>query len=127
MNQYFSYIAYVVSGGVAFGVNIILTYFLTEFIGFWYMLSIVIGTLTSWSLMFILNKSITFKNLKLKSTGSAYFKNIFLYIILMPVGLGSIYFLTSVVGLYYLLSQVVVVVIMSIISFFLTQYFVFKF
>ncbi len=121
-----SFSSFLISGSLAFGVNLILTYFLTEFFGLWYLFSVIIGTLISWTVMFFLNTEYAFKDHKLGNLRGAYIKNVFLYVVLTPIGWGLIYWLTSILGIYYLLSQIVVVGGMSVVSFFLTRRFIFK-
>ena len=120
------YFSFLISGSLAFGANLFVTYFLTEYFKLWYLYSVVAGTFLSWTAMFFLNSKYTFSDYKLEKLDIAYIKNIIIYIVLVPVSWGSVYLLTSIAGVHYLLSQIIVVGFMSIISFLLTSYYVFK-
>lgn len=120
------YFSFLISGSLAFGANLFVTYFLTEYFKLWYLYSVVVGTFLSWTVMFFLNSRYTFSDHKLQKLDIAYIKNIIIYIVLVPVGWGAVYLLTSIVGVHYLLSQIMVVGFMSIISFLLTSHYVFK-
>ncbi len=118
--------SYVLMGGLAFGLNLGLTFVLTEYLGFWYLLSVILGTLASWTAMFFLNSNFTFRVESDGKVGVRYLKNIILYLVLAPIGWGLVYVLTTVLGVFYLLSQVIVVASMALISFLLSRNYIFE-
>ena len=120
-------IFYGLSGGAAFLLNLIITFFLTEYLNFWYLISVVIGTVASWTAMFIFNFFYTFRGHRSEPPAKQYFKHILMYLVSAPVGLGLIYLLTSIFGIYYLLSQTLVVGTMAAVSFILSRRFIFRF
>jgi len=120
-------IFYGLSGGAAFLLNLIITFFLTEYLNFWYIISVVMGTVVSWTVMFILNFFYTFRGHRSEPLAKQYLKHILMYVVSAPIGLGLIYLLTSIFGVYYLLSQTLVVGTMAALSFIFSRRFIFRF
>ena len=118
---------FVVVGGIAFASNFVLTYILTDIVHLWYLISVVIGTVFSWTVQFFLNSRLTFVGHPKDEYGKRYLKNIGIYIALAPIGFGAIYLLTSIAGIHYLVSLTSVVGVMSIASFFITKKHVFEY
>ncbi len=117
---------FVLGGAVSFLINIVTTFFLVDFLGLWYLASSIIGAVVSWSSFFLFNRFFTFSHDNLPNLWGAYIKNMSFYALSSPIGFFAIYFLTSVLGLHYLLSVTLVAGGMSVISFFFSKFFVFN-
>jgi len=127
LNSFSRYPRFFVVGVIGFTSNFLLSALLTEVFELWYLISVIIGTIVSWTVAFLLNSFFTFKGHSRENYSSKYFKNILLYTILAPIGFGLIYLLTSVAGLHYLISLTLVVGIMSFVSFAVFKKFVFDY
>lgn len=121
------YSTFLLTGLVAFCVNLLLTWFFTGVIGLWYLASAVIGVVASWTVAFFLNSLITFRGHDHTRYITRYIKNLFIYLALAPIGLSLVYVATSIVGFHYLLSLTLVVGCMSILSFVLFKHYVFEY
>jgi dTDP-glucose pyrophosphorylase/putative flippase GtrA len=119
------YLVFLIAGGLSFASNVLITYLLTERAGWWYLGSIIFGTVVSWVLFYILNFYFTFKG-TVVSFWSGLAKSLTSQLFLAPIGWGLIWLLTEVGRVHYLWSLVLVVGLMSIVSFFSHRYLVFS-
>ncbi|OHA58422.1 MAG: hypothetical protein A2571_01425 [Candidatus Vogelbacteria bacterium RIFOXYD1_FULL_44_32] len=102
------------------------TYVLTEFLHWWYLLAYVLATFVAWTAVFFLNAQVTFKDHNRDHYLQRYLSFFGLYTIIGLVNFGLVFLLTSVVGLYYLLSIVLVVVPLSLFNFWVNQIYIFN-
>jgi putative flippase GtrA len=118
--------AFILGGVISFLVNIFVTFILVNILGLWYLFSAIIGAIVSWTTFFLFNRSITFSHGNLPNLWGSYIKNMSFYLASSPIGFFFIYFLTSVLGMHYLLSVTLVAGGMSMVSFFFSKIFVFN-
>jgi len=116
---------FILCGGIAFVVLIVITYILTEIIGLWYLISYGISIFVSWTVSFYLNFKFTF-NYKGSNVFSVYKKFILLYILTGGLNFGLVYFLTDYFGLYYLASIIIVAFFIVISTFYINKNIIFK-
>ena len=118
-------ISFILCGLIAFIVLVAITYFLTEVVGLWYLFSYLIGVFISWTISFLLNSRFTF-NYRGGDKLRAYRKFIFLYTTGGIVNFLFVYFLTDILGLYYLASILIVAFFIVTSSFFINREIIFK-
>jgi putative flippase GtrA len=118
------YIVYIIGGGIGSVVCLLLTYFLTEKIGFWYFYSYFVGLMTSTAFNFFYHRSVTFK-IK-DNIFHRLAKHFFLSVFIIFSYMALIYALTDIFRIWYILSGVITIVIMSVASFFASKRWVFK-
>ena len=100
---------------------IILTFFLTEYLHFWYLLSFIISAFFAWTYNFIMNAKFTFENYKSDNILKKYILYIKGYILLSFISFGSVYILTSIWFFNYLISISIVTIIMSLVTFYFNR------
>lgn len=117
------FIVFVVGGTIGSLVNIGLTYFLTEFLGFWYLSSFILGSLINILFNFGYHCFFTFRiRNKIKSRMIKFF---LVSIISIFFVVYFVYFLTDIIGLWYLFSVILTMVIVSIANFLINKFWVF--
>lgn len=108
-------------GVLAVGLYYRILYTLTEFLHVWYLLSAIIAYVFNIISNFILHKYWTFKHKDKQKVR----KQIFWYFVLCTsffiINTASLYILVEIVHLYYLHAQIILTVILSIASYFLTK------
>lgn len=112
-------------GGFSYILNILLTYFFTEYFNSWYLLSFMLAAFVSLSLSFILNSSYTFKGYERKSHSKRYGLYIGFYCVSAVTTFVLVYILTSVFGMYYLFSITIVTLASSLLTFGVNRKFIF--
>ena len=118
------YLVFITGGGTGMLINLCLTYVLTEYVHLWYMLSYAIGQTVNLLFNFFYHRHITF-------TVTSRGKERFGKFILVSVGviLTSwllVWYITEHIGLYYILSIVIVAFFVSVIDFLINKMWVFK-
>jgi dolichol-phosphate mannosyltransferase len=105
-------------GGIGTLVNIAILYLLTEKAGVYYMISSIFSFIIAMSSNFILNKIWTFKeNVKLEIR-KKYLQFSLVSVSALLVNLLFLYIFTEVLGIYYIISQILAIGIALIINFF---------
>lgn len=114
-------VKFCVSGAISLGVYYIVLYTLTEFVKVWYPISALISSTLTYSISFIFQKYWTFKNKDKKMIP----KQITFYFILSASLTGSnsllLYILVEYLNLHYLVAQIFLTGILSVVSFILTK------
>jgi dolichol-phosphate mannosyltransferase len=98
-------------------INIAILYLLTEGFGIYYLFSAVISFLVAMTNNFFWNKIWTFKEKINSSLGKKYVKFSLISVVALIVNLFFLYLFTDILGIYYLLSQVLAIGIALIINF----------
>jgi len=125
IRKYKRYPVFIAGGVIGFVTNLLTSFILTDIIHIWYFFSVITGTLISWTVFFLFNYFLTFRDSIPENFWKAYVKNMLFYIGSAPIGLALIYVLTSIFFIHYLLSLTMVVGVMSIISFLFSKRYVF--
>ena len=104
-----------------------ITYALTEYFRWWYFLSFVIGTVVSWTSIFFLNSFFTFSGHDKSRYGRKYVFFIATYLGAFIVNAGLVYFFTSRISLYYLLSITLATAFTTVVTFALSKLLIFTY
>ena len=114
LTQFFRYI---IVGGVAFVIDYVLLFSLTEFLHFHYLISASISFIAGLVVNYVISTHWIFKNSKLENK----YIEFFIYSIIGIIGLllnnVVLYFLTDQMGLHYMLSKLLTAVIVLIWNF----------
>ena len=116
----YRYLKFIFGGGLSLIINLIITYFLTEYIYLWHMLSFSIALGIEIVFLFIYHTFITFKKeAKLL---------LFITIILIISGMNwiAVYLLTTIIGIHYIIAIIFSAGMISIINYLLNRNLVFK-
>jgi len=118
---------FIIVGTAGFFINFLITLVFTEFFHLWYMFSYITGSLCSWIFNFVMNSKVTFRGHNMTHNIKKYLFYIQIYGV---IGLGSLaimYVLTSVVGVHYLMSIIIVAVINSLATYSFNRKIIFKY
>jgi len=111
------FVKFGVVGGIGTLINIAILYLLTEKVGVYYLISAIFSFLVAMSSNFILNKIWTFKeNIKI-GIGKKYLQFGLVSVSALLVNLFFLYIFTEVLGIYYIISQILAIGIALIINF----------
>ena len=123
--KYKIYIKYVISGCTGAFVNLTTLFILTEFANIYYMASAIIAFLVSLTVSFNLQKRWTFQN-----NDKKIFKQVVIYFIVtssnLLINMALLYFLVEKLDIWYMLAQVVIYGSLSIFSFIMYKFLVFR-
>ncbi|HLC56216.1 MAG TPA: glycosyltransferase family 2 protein [Candidatus Nanoarchaeia archaeon] len=112
------FVKFGIVGGIGTLVNIAILYLFTEKIGVYYIISAILSFIVAMTSNFILNKTWTFnENIKLK-IGKEYLQFSLVSFSALLVNLFFLYIFTEVLGVYYIISQIIAIGIALIINFF---------
>jgi len=116
----YRYLKFIFGGGLSLIINLIITYFLTEYIYLWHMLSFSIALGLEILFLFFYHTFITFKK-QGKLT-------LFITIILIISGMNwiAVYFLSIIIGIQYLIAITLSAGVISILNYLLNRNLVFK-
>ena len=117
---------YLIAGGFAFAVNIIVLYALTDILGIYYQVSTVGAFLVSFLVSFTLQKFWTFQD----NSNDQLHLQLPLYLTMQLVNLGLnaglMYVFVEYLHIWYILSQVIITSVLAVIVFFINKYYIFK-
>ena len=117
---------FLVTGGIAFAVNISVLYSLTDILSIYYLTSTVLAFLASFSVSFLIQKFWTFQD---ASTDNAHIQ-LSLYLVLQVVNLalntGLMYAFVEYLHIWYVLSQTIIALGLAVISFIVNKRYIFK-
>jgi dolichol-phosphate mannosyltransferase len=106
--------------------NLAILYSLTEFVGVYYLIAAAIGTFIGGLNDFTLDKIWTFKETLKKRYFIEYLHFIGFGICTMTVGLIVLYVLTEFLGIFYLISQILAMIVGGILHFIFNKLYTFK-
>src|SRR3989339_791796 len=116
---------YVISGGTAATVNLILLYVLTDYLAIWYLFSTMLSYVISFFVSFFLQKFWTFRDSRRDQIN----KQLVIYAGIAGFGLGFnvllMYFLVDILHIWYMFSQIIVGFILAFCNFLFYKFFVF--
>jgi putative flippase GtrA len=125
MKDLVKFFKYGIGGGLAFIITFSLTYFLTEKIRIYYLISAILGYFAGFLINFIFQDFITFQTKK-----ELYFKRFLKFIFFQIFGLIvyslSLAFFTEILNIYYLISLILSSGLSYILNFYLAKNFVFS-
>ena len=117
---------YVISGGTAATVNLILLYVLTDYLAIWYLFSTMLAYVISFFVSFSLQKFWTFRDSRKDQIN----RQLVIYACIAGFGLGFnvllMYFLVDIFHIWYMFSQIIVGFILAFCNFLFYKFFVFN-
>lgn len=121
----FAAVRYVISGGTAAAINLTTLYVLTEFFGFWYLLSSVIAVMLAVIASFILQKFWTFRNTRLDQIRVQLPMHAALSLGNIIFNAALLYALVEYLGMWYMLAQFLSSAILMFVNFYVYRTYVF--
>ncbi len=112
---------FICTGAVTVGLYYGILYTLTEFFQFWYLLSAIIAYIFNITGNFLLHKFWTFKNIETEKIRQQMFWYLFMWFILFLANTGLLYLFVDILHIWYLYAQMIITVVFSIISYFVTR------
>ena len=116
---------YLIVGLSGLAINFFLLYFFTDILGLWYLFSFVVAWFLTITFNFLLNKSWTFGANKKESGFRQYFQTLGIYIFTFILSVFTMYILTSVFGIWYIVSSLLINIAYPAINFLFFRYWVF--
>lgn len=120
------FIKFFLIGGIGTSINLLILYLLTEFAGFYYMLSAIIAFMVGATINFIINKRWTFLERIREDFLIKYSKYFFISIVALLGNLLILYILTEFAGFYYVISQFLAASVSFLVNFFGSKKWIFK-
>ena len=125
--RYAKFCKYVVVGGIAFLINVSALFLLTEYAGLYYVVSSALAFLAAFAANFLLQRIWTFSNRSrthLRRHALQFFALQVISNLLLNAAL--LYLLVEYLHLWYILAQILVSLSMAVITFFVSQRFIFR-
>lgn len=119
-------IRFVIAGSSVAITQIGLLYLLTEFLGFWYLISSLFSFIYALITSFLLQKYWAFKDNNKKNATLQFFKFVLVAIIGIFINIISMYFWVDIVGVWYVIGQFITGLIIALINFLIYKFFIFK-
>jgi len=110
-----------ISGIICVGLYYVTLYCLTEFVKIWYPISAAIGSVLSYTSSFLFQKYWTFKNNDKKKIPKQIFRYFIMSGVLLCANSIFLYLLVEYINLKYLIAQIFITVILSIVSYLITK------
>src|SRR3989344_6164616 len=117
---------YIVSGGSAAATQIILLYILTEWFGLWYVVSAVFAFIVAVAISFTLQKYWAFNNRETGKINRQFAIYISVQITSLTLNTAAIYALVEYLGFWYILAQILMGVVITIINFLVYKFVIFS-
>jgi putative flippase GtrA len=124
-NSLIQFIVYLMVGGFTAVITIGLLYIFTDILHVWYLFSAAIAYLIGWIIHYTFNKNITFQNRSRNIAGQF---SVFLMIALaaMVIDLALLSFFVEVLRIWYILAQVLVVLVMFMVNYLAHKFITFR-
>lgn len=126
LSRYSELLRFLVSGGVAFLVNLGVLYAFTEVFRVWYLVSSVIAFLITFIVSFIIQKNWTFKNKGLEGVTTQIGMSLIMAIINLGLNTTMMYVFVDHAHIHYLTAQVVATGFIAIETYFIYKFIIFK-
>lgn len=110
-----------ISGIICVGLYYLTLYCLTEFVKIWYPISAAIGSILSYTSSFLFQKYWTFENNNRKKIPKQITQYFIMSGVLLCVNSIFLYLLVEFVNLKYIIAQIFITVILSIVSYLITK------
>lgn len=125
-NLFIQFFRYTLVGGLAFVVDLVLLFVLTEYAHWYYLVSATLSFLAGLLVNYILSTQWIFRSSKIKNKKIEFI----LFGLIGVIGLGLnnvlLYFFTDLIGLYYMLSKLITAVLVYAWNFLGRRYFLFN-
>ncbi len=120
------YLKYIISGGTAAGVDLVLLYALTDIFGLWYLLSAILAFIAAFFISFYLQKFWTFSD----NSREKILKQMILYFMVGLINLCintlGMYILVDKLEVMYVLAQIIMGALIAISSFLIYKFIIFS-
>ncbi|OGJ60233.1 hypothetical protein A2635_05720 [Candidatus Peribacteria bacterium RIFCSPHIGHO2_01_FULL_51_9] len=117
---------FLVTGSIAFTVNITVLYSLTSILHIYYLLSTVLAFLASFSVSFCMQKFWTFKDHSSDRWHAQFSLYLTLQLINLILNAGLMYVFVEYLHIWYIFSQTIIALVLAITSFFINKFYIFK-
>lgn len=119
------FIVFCIIGFLGLLINLAVTYFFTEFLGWYYFLSYLIGIVVCWTFIFFANFHFTFDDHDKVEYFAKYLKFMSGYAVLFTVNASLVFILTSVISIHYIISIIIAAAITTTMTFIFSKKVVF--
>lgn len=110
-----------ITGALATALYYGILYFLTEILGVWYLLSAIVAYIANITANFFIHKFWTFQNADTKKMRRQMMLYALMCIVFFLANTGSLYVLVSLMHVWYIKAQIILTLVLSAISYFLTK------
>ncbi len=117
---------FLITGGIAFSVNITVLYCLTSILGVYYLISTVIAFLASFSVSFLFQKFWTFQDASKDNLHVQLSLYLTLQVMNLALNTGLMYAFVEYLHIWYIFSQVIIALGLAVISFLVNKEYIFK-
>ncbi len=111
------FVKFIIIGGIGLLVNMSVTYVGVQYFGLWYLWSFFLAALVGWTVIFIGNALFTFPEHERNSYIKKYITFIIGYSVMFSVNASIVFFLTSILSIYYLVSIIIGTIITTLLTF----------
>ena len=117
---------FLISGGIAFSVNISFLYLLTDVFGVWYLFSSVVASVIAFFVSFTMQKFWTFQSKDKKGVTKELLLTLLLVLFNLCVNTVLMYLFVEDIHLHYITAQIVAAIILAIETYFVYKYVIFR-
>lgn len=114
-------VKFCVGGGLGVATYYASLYILTEFVHFWYVVSAIIAFILNYAVNFTVQKFWTFENKDIKAIQQQIVMYFSMGVVFLPTNTLLLYLLVEYVHVQYLLAQLILTGLLSVISYFITH------
>jgi dolichol-phosphate mannosyltransferase len=118
-------VRYILSGAIATATDLALLYMFTEFLGWWYLWSVIVAFILANIVSFLLQKYWTFEERSTADAPRQFTRYLIISITNSGINTGIVYVLVTTLATPYLIAQVIAAAILALTSFFIYRRFVF--
>ncbi len=119
-------IRYLISGSIVAIVSVFLLYVLTDLFGVWYLLSGIISFIIAFIINFSMQKFWTYRDMSYKSIGFQMMLFLLVAVVNLSINIILLYSFVECFEMNYLLSQVVILVLLASVNYFIYQIIIFR-
>lgn len=109
---------FIISGGLAAVVNILMLYILTEYAGIWYVISAGLSFIAAFGVSFVLQKYWAFRNRRMQGTQTQMAFHLTTALLNLCLNVVLIYVLVEFAGVWYIFAQIIAAILIAFESFF---------
>ncbi len=121
MHKFKKILLFCFGGGISVGIYYIILYTFIEYLKIWYPISAVIGSVIMYSISFLFQKFLTFENKEIRTLKKEMLMYFGMAISLLLANSILLYILVEFIHLQYLIAQLVLTVVLSVVSYFTTK------
>lgn len=125
-NLIYQFLKYVFVGGAAFVFDFGTLYILTEYFGIYYLTSAVVAFIIGLNVNYFLAKFLVFKASKIKDLKREYFYIVGISLSALFLNQILLFVLTEKLGVYYLVSKIIITVILLFYNFIIRKVYIFS-